>query len=277
LIELGHERNFLAIVNDISERKQLEQDKFEFRLEQERTRVLQGFIEQASHHFRTPITNMKTSMYVLEHIENNPEKYQQHMRALNRETERLTRLIEDLLTMLRLQKSDTEFAIEDISISQLLSEIQTIQEGRTYYPDYDWKWSIGEDPLVVVGDKQFLSRAILNIIDNAVQYTPKTAEINIGTYYDNTWLIIEISDNGMGISETDLPHIFDEFYRSNRSMEQDSTRSGLGLAITQHIIKRHRGIVHVDSEEGEGTRFQILLPRNVGWEDDAPTLPQKML
>lgn len=276
LVEFANDRTFLAIVTDISERKRLEQEKFEVRIEQERTRVLQSFIEQASHHFRTPITNLKTSTYLLQRVQDNPEKYQWHMQALNRETERLKKLIDDLLMVLRLQKEDTEYEITHITVSQFLNEIRTIQEGQPYYQDYEWRWSLSEDDYVVVGDKQFLSHALLNIIDNAVCYSRHEDVISIRTYYDKQWVIIEIEDTGIGISKADLPHVFDEFYRSHTSMEQDSTRSGLGLTIAQQIIKRHRGMIYIQSQIGEGTQCQILLPRNLEWEDESPTLPERI-
>jgi|GEM_PF-6179722 len=256
----GNPRYIQSMVRDITERKRIEEERFKTALEQERTQLLAHFIENASHHFRTPITNMKTRMYLLPRVLDKPEKREQQIDILNQELERLQNILNDLLSVLRLQKDDTEYSLGQMRVNQLLSEVKQAFEGRETYQNYQWEWQLNEVNPLIFGDKGRLGRAIINIIENAMTYTPLQGKITVRSFTRGDYIALDIIDSGKGISTDELPHIFEDFYRGQESMERDSTSSGLGLTITRMVIERHNGTVNASSPETGGAHFQILLP-----------------
>lgn len=273
----GKPRYIQSMVRDISERKRLEEERFMAALEQERTRLLAHFIENASHHFRTPITNMKTRMYLLPRVLDNPEKREEQIDILNQELDRLQNILSDLLSVLRLQKDDTEYSPGKTRINQLISEVRQTFEGRNSYQNHQWQWQLNEANPVIFGDKGRLAGAIINIIENAITYTPADGAISIRSFTRDDFIAIDIIDSGRGISPDELPHIFDDFYRGYESMEQDSTGSGLGLTIAKMVIQRHKGAIYVTSPERGGTHFQIVLPVHQDSTETRVPLPGAIL
>jgi PAS domain S-box-containing protein len=266
-----------SMVRDISERKRMERQRLEMALEKERTKLLEHFIEQASHHFRTPITNLKTSLYLLPRFLNHEQKREEHINVVNKELLRLQNLLEDLLSVLRLQKSNAELSLGKIHLNQFMNEVRSTQVGRDYYAKFDWKWELSQDEIVIIGDKGILSRALLNLLENAAIYTKAGGTITVRSYQNGVWLAIDVIDSGIGIHEDDLPHIFEDFYRTQDALASEPTGSGLGLTISKSIIERHQGTIRVASTLGEGSHFQILLPIYTEWTTTPPPLPEGFL
>lgn len=260
-----------SMLRDVSERQKLQQQEFELRLQRARANLLQRFIDEASHYFRTPIANIKNGNYLIPRFSKNPEKQQEQHRIIERELQRLENLLDSLLLVTRLQKDDSGYQLVPVMVTRMLSEVRSHYEGRTDYTQHQWNWQYTERDTVVIGDKQTLSRCLQNIIDNAIRYTPAGGLIMVRSYDVSPWTVIEISDTGMGISETDLPHIFEDFYRGAEAMSRDSTGSGLGLSISYQVAERHRGALRASSRPGSGSTFQVILPINRGW--DEPQLP----
>lgn len=265
---------FQSLVRDISERKRLERQQLEIAIEKERAKLLQDFIEKASHHFRTPLANLKTSVYLLPKFITNEKKHQEYLKIARQELDRLQVLLDDLITVVSLQKSDTDFNLARVSVSQLLSEIRATQEGSAFYPNFTWDWQLADDEAIVIGDKAILGRAFLNLLDNATLYTQVGGKISVHSRIEDKWLTLDIYDTGMGISENDMPHIFKDFYRSNDAMGIKVSSSGLGLTISKSIIERHQGTIRVESKVGKGTHFQILLPLYTAWTNTPPPMPK---
>lgn len=263
-----------SMLRDVSERQKLQQQEFELRLQRARADLLQRFIDEASHYFRTPIANIKTSNYLLPRFSKNPEKQQEQHRIIERELQRLERLLESLLMVSRLQKDDSGYQIAPVMVTRMLSEVRSHYEGRTNYTQHQWNWEYIERDTLVIGDKQLLSRCLQNIIDNAIHYTAAGGLIQIRSYDMPPWTVIEISDTGIGIAENDLPHIFEDFYRGAEAMSRDSTGSGLGLSISYQVAERHRGTIRASSRPGSGSTFQIILPINRAWDEPQLPLPQ---
>lgn len=267
-----------SMIRDTSDRRKAEQDRFYLELERERTKMLEQFIAQASHHFRTPITNIKTSLYLLPRFREFPERQTAQFKILGTELERLEKLLEDLLMVTRLKKEDSEYSVAHVDVQLLLREVQGKISTRSLYNTLTWSWAeLAEGQLLIIGDKSRLARAILNIVDNAMLYTPEGGTVTIRCYAHNNWAVIEIEDTGMGIAEADMPYIFENFFRTEHAKERDSTSSGLGLPISQQIIERHRGAIRVGSEQGKGTTVQVILPILLDWSSPPPPLPQSLL
>jgi PAS domain S-box-containing protein len=266
-----------TMAREITERKRMERQRLEMAIEKERSKLLQHFIEQASHHFRTPITNLKTSLYLLPRFLNNEQKRTEHMTVVNQELLRLQNLLEDLLSVLRLQKSDTEFSLSKIHMNQFMGEVRATQEGRDYYSRFQWQWELSDEDVLIIGDKGVLGRALLNLLENATTFTQEGGMITVRNYTSGLWQAIDIVDTGVGIHPNDLPHIFEDFYRSQDALAGEPSGSGLGLTISKSIIERHQGTIRVASSLGTGTHFQVLLPIYTEWTTTPPPLPEGFL
>ncbi|MGB7338314.1 MAG: PAS domain-containing sensor histidine kinase [Phototrophicaceae bacterium] len=275
--EGDNEPYILSTVRDISERKRLEQERFTTQLNEERTQLLAHFIENASHHFRTPITNMKTRMYLLPRVLEKPKKRDENIKILNQELERLQNILNDLLTILRLQKDDTEYSLSYMTVNQIISEVRQHFEGRDTYSTFQWQWMFNADNPTVFGDRARLAYAIFNLVDNAMTYTPENGTITINSFTVGDFVTINVIDTGAGIAESDSPHIFKDFYRGQDAMTEDSTSSGLGLTIAKLTVERHRGKIFVDSALNRGSHFQVVLPTHVDWSAPPLAAPYAML
>jgi len=113
---------------------------------------------------------------------------------------------------------------------------------------------------MIHGNPDYLERAVANLLENAVKYTLDGGNINVSTWSDQSHLVVEVADNGIGIPAVEIPRIFERFYRVDRSRSRDMGGTGLGLSIVKHIVQAHRGSIHVQSTLGAGATFQIRLP-----------------
>lgn len=260
-----------SMIRDTTERRESQQRDFELALHRERVDMLEDFIEQASHHFRTPISNIRTSVYLLPKFQGNDEKQQKYYGVLQEELIRLQKLLDDLLTVSRLQRDEEEYYISRIVMPQFIDEIRTSVESRASYNNFNWIWDnkLTHDA-IVVGDTKRLTRALSNILENSMTYTPYAGSISVRCYQHNSWAVIEVEDTGIGISQDELSKIFDDFYRTPSAQEMDSTSTGLGLSITEKIIDRHKGTIRVASELREGTIVQVILPILLDWNTPPP-------
>lgn len=266
-----------STVRDISERKRAEAERFKTALESERTQLLAHFIENASHHFRTPITNMKARMYLLPRVLDNPAKRDEQIDVLNQNLQRLQNILNDLLMILRLQKDDSEYTLDKIPVNLLLSEVRQNFEGRAEYNHHNWTWQLDSQNSLLFGNKGLLAQALVNIIENAIIYTPQGKKITIYNYNRDNYVVFDIIDGGRGISEDEMPHIFEDFFRGQEAMQEDSSSSGLGLTIVRMIVNRYQGKIFVASPEKGGAHFQIILPVYTEGATDFSEMPSEML
>jgi len=252
-----------STVRDVSQRRQLEQQQFELAVQRERMKILQAFIDDASHYFRTPLTSIKTSAYLMGRFTQHPDKQKQQLEMVNIQIERLEQLLNDLLMMTRLDREAAEGQnLMRIDMNRLL--LQLVSEHMTSDTNtsesHQWEFLPTTDDLIILGDRSRLALALSNILNNACKYTPASGQISVKTYRQYHLIVIEISDTGVGISDEELVHIFDNFYRTDAARARDSVSSGMGLSIAQKIIKMHRGVIHVHSQPKMGSTFVIHLP-----------------
>ena len=232
------------------------------------------FIADASHELRTPLTAIQGNVDLLARqlqaaVAGNGD-LRETLDALHRESERLRRLTEDLLTLARaeapagliLQRSSipVEPVIQDAVRAVILSE-----ETPAIQLDI-------EPGMTVWADRDRLTQVIIILLDNAVRHTSASGQVRISAWTGRHDSRISVEDTGSGIAPHDLPHIFDRFYRAESSRERASGGSGLGLAIASAIVRAHGGDITVKSEEGVGTRFEIVLPH--GKHPSARSQPQ---
>lgn len=248
----------LGIYRDITERRQAENRALELAKEQEQVRVLQHFIGDASHDLKTPLTTMKLSLYLWERI-NDPATRAGHLEVLKAQTMHLERLLENMLDMSRLdQPGGLEFA--PIQLAPLVRQVLQEQEAASARKNQTVIYQPAEEFASLEADYVELSRAVRMLVTNAITYTPKGGRIVVHTTIEENQAIIEVEDTGIGISAKDLPHIFKRFFRTDEARQSDTGGSGLGLAITKKVAEGHGGCVEVESQQGVGSTFRIVLP-----------------
>lgn len=247
-----------GIAKDITERMNDLQRRIDLQMEQERVNVLRRFLNDASHDLRTPLTTIKTSLYLLESA-TEPATRQRHHTILKNQIIDLERLLDTMLSILRLaQAVDFHFQPSDLNNMIYL----TIEEYRSLAVNrqHDLQFTPGNDIPPVRADIQYLAQAVTHLVTNAIHYTPDGGTIRARTYRQGAEVVIEVQDSGIGIAPTDVPHIFESFYRVDQARSRDKGGAGLGLTIAQKIVDAHGGRIEVQSTPGAGSTFSIWLP-----------------
>jgi signal transduction histidine kinase len=216
------------------------------------------FVSAAAHELRTPLTALQGSLEVLQHgAQDDPTATRSLLQGMHREVTRLGRLTEQLLALTRMDAPEV-IHFRRINLAALLDDIFQ----QTKFLVNERRFNIVRGPAVdLEADPDLLTQVFLNLIDNAVQHTGPDDVLELGWSADEHSVSLWVVDNGEGIAPDDLPHIFEAFYRADRSRSHRRGGAGLGLAIVQTIIRAHTGKIEVDSQPGRGTRFNIVLPR----------------
>jgi PAS domain S-box-containing protein len=240
---------FVGILSDITRLKELD-------------RLKTKFVSNVSHELRTPLTNIKTYLTLLER--GNSKKRERYLQILNHETERLTRLIQDLLNLSRLETEPPPQIVKPLSLSRLLNEFYEIFLPKAKSKELRLRLLPPPNLPPVLVEEHHLAQLLSNFLANALAYIHPGDEIVMqagqGELEGKTAVWFEIADTGPGIESEDLPRLFDRFYRGRRVQELNIPGTGLGLAICQEIINRYGGLLEVDSRPGRGTKFTVYLP-----------------
>jgi signal transduction histidine kinase len=216
-----------------------------------------AFLANASHELRTPVSNVKVTLEALEMgAGQDPELRQRFTRTALDETERLSRLIQDLLDLGRLDAGVVPLEKEYVSLQYLIGRAIQAIELRMQRHSITIKCSVPD--VQIYGDPERLLQAFLNLLDNAMKYSTSQSNISLLGRLENKWLTLKIHDQGTGISEGDLPHIFEEFYTGDASRKKGGT--GLGLTIAKRIVEAHGGRISAHSAAGQGTTFTLYFP-----------------
>ncbi|MGQ9926049.1 MAG: HAMP domain-containing sensor histidine kinase [Chloroflexaceae bacterium] len=215
------------------------------------------FVADVSHELRTPLAAMQGNLEVLERGGlNNPELAREALTDMRRETGRLIRMVNDLL-LLAQSDARVQVRFEPVELDTLLLEVY--RELRPLAGSVTLR--IGaEDQVTVLGDRDRLKQALLNLGVNGLQYTLPGGTVTLGLEQRDGFALLTVSDTGVGINEEDLPYIFDRFYRADRSRSRYSGGAGLGLSIVKRVAEAHHGYATVASLPGRGSTFAIWLP-----------------
>jgi len=234
----------VTVIRDVSKEKALQQQK-------------ERFVAYASHELRTPITNLKTRLYLMRR---QPERMEEHMRVLEHVTDRMKRLVEDLLDVSRFERGVINLNFEDVLLQDAIRSLVQIQEPEAERKQLQLVCALPEAPIYVHADSERLAQVVTNLLTNAINYTGSggTIEVRLSKICDVTGALaqIEVVDTGIGIAEEHLPHIFQPFYRVISQVEG----TGLGLSITKEIVELHGGEIEVSSQIGIGSNFRFWLP-----------------
>lgn len=225
------------------------------------SRLQADFLSKVSHDFRTPLTSIRMFVETLrENRIEDPEKRERILALLSQETGRLSVLIDRLLEFARLESGQLRYVPKSVDVSEVIEAVVARFEPRTVTGNARLTTQVADDLPLVLVDADALAEAVQNLIDNAFKYTGPEKRIAVEAKRVGRDVEIAVSDNGPGIARVDQSRIFDSFYRGDDRLSRATEGSGLGLALTRHIVHAHGGKIRVESEPGKGARFVIVLP-----------------
>jgi two-component system phosphate regulon sensor histidine kinase PhoR len=219
--------------------------------------IRRDFVAAASHELKTPVASIQASAETLSHaMEEDPPAARRFVANLQRDAERLSRIVMDLLDLSRLESERP--ALEPVRLDLLAhEEVERVGE-RTR--DAGLVVEVTADPVTVRGSRKDLALVLSNLLDNAVRYTREGGTIRVQVAGRNGEARLTVSDTGVGIPSRDLPRIFERFYRVDRARSRETGGTGLGLAIVKHVAEQHGGRVEATSELGKGSTFVVAIP-----------------
>ena len=221
------------------------------------------FVANVSHELKTPITSIKGYIEtILGTPDISPEDANRFLETVRKQSDRLNAIIDDLLSLSRIEQGveRAEIAFADTSMSALLSSAMHSCEPAAKAKQVELHFDNHVD-ISVRANGPLLEQAVVNLVDNAIKYSPSGSRVEVSATADLSDTIIQVKDNGPGIPKEHIPRIFERFYRVDKSRSREAGGTGLGLAIVKHIVVAHHGAVTVDSELGRGTVFSIRVPR----------------
>lgn len=238
-----------SIVNieDISERVRAEN-------------MRKDFVANVSHELKTPLTSISGFAETLKLNENiDKETRNRFLTIIDGEANRLRRLIEDILTLSFIEndKKEEKEAINLYSVYRRVEDMLMIS-ARTKNISLNCD---ADETIKIAANADYVKQIILNLVDNAIKYTPENGDVNVKIFADKDDAVIKVSDTGMGIPKEDQARIFERFYRVDKARSREVGGTGLGLAITKHIVKNLDGTINVKSELGQGSEFIITIPK----------------
>lgn len=244
-------------LTDITEIKQAQENEIALQVERQKTGMISQFIQDASHEFRTPLSIVNTSSYFIRRGGDDPVQRTKQSAKIELQIQRLTRLVDMLLLMSRLD-SEVPPPLTAYDMRNLL-----VQAVEGIEADYKAKQvtlacNYADEPLMVEIHVDYLHIALEHLLGNALKFTPEQGMVHLSTYRNMSEAVIQIEDNGIGIDTEDQVHIFERFWRKDTA--HSTPGFGLGLPIAQKIIELHQGTIAVCSRIGEGTTFSIHLP-----------------
>ena len=222
----------------------------------------QEFVSNVSHELKTPITSMKVLADSLLGQENVPvELYQEFMSDIADEIERESKIIDDLLSLVKMDKTSQDLNIQSVDMNALLEltlhRLRPIAEKRNIELLLE-----SFRPVTAEIDEVKLTLALSNLVENAIKYNVENGWVHVSLNADHKFFYVSVADSGIGIPKESQEHIFERFYRVDKSHSREIGGTGLGLAITRNAILMHRGTIKVSSESGQGTTFTVRVPLN---------------
>ena len=241
-------RGFLLVLHDITELRRLEKVRAEF-------------VANVSHELRTPLTAIKGYLEtVLDETGLESDTHRRFLEIANSHAERMGRLIDDLLNLSDIETGKVVLDPMPISLGTFVHDVSAIFEKDAAKKDVKLVNQVPPD-LSVQADRDRLSQILVNLVDNAVKYTPKGGTVSfLAAKTDDHQIRIAVRDTGQGIPPNDLPRVTERFYRVDKARSREEGGTGLGLAIVKHLVQLHGGTLHIESEYGKGTTIEFLLP-----------------
>jgi len=244
----GEDGGAMAVLHDVTVQRKNEEMRKEF-------------VANVSHELRTPLTNVRSYAETLRTVEDIPRETESgFLDIIISETDRMTRIVQDLLTLSRLDSGRAEIKMVRFPLLEALESVCRAVELEAQRRGHTLVRSYGRSLPMITGDRSRLEQVMMNVVGNSIKYTPDggTITVDAGMRGGKVW--IEVSDTGIGIPPKDRERIFDRFYRVDKARSRESGGTGLGLSIAREIVLRHHGSIGLTDHEGPGTTVRIVLP-----------------
>ena len=251
--ETGFVNGLIAVLHDNTEQEKIDMERREF-------------VANVSHELRTPLTTMRSYLEALaDGAWQDPNLAPNFLNVTQTETERMIRLVNDLLKLSKMDSSDTELSKEMVEFNVFFNRIiDRFEMSKSHKVRFERQ--LPKEQYFVEIDPDKLTQVIDNIISNALKYSPEGGKVRFGMTVEEGFLLIQISDEGMGIPKENVDRIFDRFYRVDRARSREMGGTGLGLAISKEMINAHGGVIWAESKYGKGTTIFFTLPFEI--DDD---------
>lgn len=250
LYDQSYIRGAVAVIRDMTEERKLD-------------KLRKDFVANISHELRTPLSLMQGySEAIIDDIAETKEDKNELAKIILDEATRMSRLVNELLDLARIEAGHVQLQVEPVDISSLISHITNKFQNKIEENDITLNVTEKLDEAMATIDKDQIEQVLTNLLDNAIRHMEKDGEINVTVENNEEQLSIEVADDGIGIAEADLPFIFERFYKADKSRtrKEKDIGTGLGLAIVKNIIEAHRGTITVQSKLHQGTTFYIQIP-----------------
>jgi len=239
----------VAVIEDVSDRRHLEA-------------VRRDFVANISHELKTPVGALALLAETLAG-EDDPDVVNRLARRLQLESQRVARIVDDLLDLSRIESEETPMR-EPVAVHLLVAEAAERVRSAAEQRAVTITFGEGAEHLIVRGDRRQLVSALFNLLENSVKYSDEGSTVDVRSHTDGKWVELTVTDQGIGIPERDLERVFERFYRVDRARGRDTGGTGLGLAIVRHVANNHGGDVRVESHEGTGSSFTLRIPAGPG-------------
>ena len=242
-------RGAIAVFHDITRLKQLE-------------KIRQDFVANVSHELRTPLTTIKGYAETLLEGALKEDLAFQFVQVIKRHTDRLTKIVEDLLMLSKVETKEFQLKMEVISVPNFIDDIIDFVKDPAEKKKVSLSRNEIPSSLAVKADRNYLEQILINLLDNAIKYTPEGGRVTVSAIEkDSKDIQFSIEDNGIGIPKEDLSRIFERFYRVDKGRSKELGGTGLGLSIVKHLVQAHGGRVWVESQPGKGSAFFFTVPK----------------
>ena len=239
----------IVVIHDVTEQRKSEQTRREF-------------VANVSHELRTPLTNVKSYAETIISAGSDlpPELQQQFLGVILSEADRMTRIVQDLLTLSKFDYGKMEMNISRFPFAKALQDVCNAVAIDAKNHGHTLRVDIPPSLPEVNGDRERIEQVLMNVVSNAIKYTPDGGRIVITAGVSGAHVWARVQDNGIGIPEKDLPRLFERFYRVDKARSRESGGTGLGLSIAREILNQHKGEIEIASVSGQGTTVTISLP-----------------
>jgi two-component system sensor histidine kinase VicK len=246
--ENGERESAILVLQDVTEQEKLDKMRKEF-------------VANVSHELRTPLTTIRSyTETLLDGAVEDKEYTVNFLKVINSESERMTRLVKDLLQLSKLDYDKMEWNMKKLNIKNILKDCAQKMEISAKQKNQSITFEADENMPEINGDKDRIEQVFINIISNAIKYTPEGGSIHIRAEVKDTGIEARIKDTGIGIPKEDLPRLFERFYRVDKARSRMMGGTGLGLSIANNIVEAHKGSIRIESENGKGTEVILNFP-----------------
>jgi PAS domain S-box-containing protein len=246
-VRRGDDAAVMVIVEDITQQRVAEQSR-------------NDFVAQVAHELRAPLSNIRLYVETLLEDGDDPAQRSQSINVINLETKRLTRLVSDMLSVAEIEAGSMQVHLDDIRLDEIFEDLRADYQPQADERHITLTLNMPPKVPVIQADRDKLMMAMHNLLSNAIKYTRDNGKVDVSVEVDDGKFVMEVSDTGIGIGESDIAKIFEKFYRAQDEQLANITGTGLGLSLAREVARLHGGDITVESQHGQGSTFTLTLP-----------------